>query len=371
MNSTIDFGQNLPEEPLEKAREHSEQADLHLVLGSSLTVSPANTMPETTARKKGGTLVICNLQKTPLTDLAAFQIHAETDTVMRMLMERLGVAIPSFRLLRRVILGVTEIQAAPRKKRGCSSAVVSAGSSGGYNSNGDDARLSQRDSAASSRSEQAAVTTAKQRAVFAKAVDVHDPTLDLGLLWAVDWTKPGVAAAGGKKVSTSEEDRKAAVAARHGVHYRSIDEDGSPPLDLAEVRPTLHFMGHYNEPPVELRAALSSSSSSVTAQDFLLSFDPIALKWSLVQNPEDEPLLKAEEYLSLEAVRERRIEKKPDHRIGKSHRAYCVNGVMKSRGLSQKVAEETVDRMFRESKVKAVGGAGVPERTDGPWACGG
>merc|ERR1711959_500216 len=108
--------------------------------------------------------------------------------------------------------------------------------------------------------------------------------------------------------------------------------------------PTLHFMGHYNEPPVELRAALlpssSSSSSSVTAQDFLLSFDPIALKWSLVQNPEDEPLLKAEEYLSLEAVRERRIEKKPDHRIGKSHRAYCVNGVMKSRGLSQKVSGE-------------------------------
>merc|ERR1719161_2549591 len=78
LNSTIDFGQGLPEKPFEKAREHSSKADLHLALGSSLTVSPANHMPAKTA-KSGGKLVICNLQKTPLTEMADFQIFAKTD----------------------------------------------------------------------------------------------------------------------------------------------------------------------------------------------------------------------------------------------------------------------------------------------------
>merc|ERR1719235_3018390 len=78
LNSTIDFGQCLPEKPLKVAREHSKAADLHLALGSSLTVSPANTMPERTVRQ-GGKLVICNLQKTPLTEIAEFQIYASTD----------------------------------------------------------------------------------------------------------------------------------------------------------------------------------------------------------------------------------------------------------------------------------------------------
>merc|ERR1711998_746390 len=51
LNSTIDFGQNLHEGPLQRAMEASEEAQLHLVLGSSLTLSPANQMPATTARR--------------------------------------------------------------------------------------------------------------------------------------------------------------------------------------------------------------------------------------------------------------------------------------------------------------------------------
>merc|ERR1719221_1164150 len=77
LNSTIDFGQCLDPAPLELAEEHSSKADLHLALGSSLTVSPACDCPASTARKLGGHLVICNLQKTPLTDMADFQIYAE------------------------------------------------------------------------------------------------------------------------------------------------------------------------------------------------------------------------------------------------------------------------------------------------------
>merc|ERR1719161_968165 len=54
LNSTIDFGQSLPPRPLELAEEHSAKADLHLALGSSLTVSPACDMPATTAEKRDG-----------------------------------------------------------------------------------------------------------------------------------------------------------------------------------------------------------------------------------------------------------------------------------------------------------------------------
>jgi len=106
LKSTICFGQNLPERPLELANEHSEKADLHVALGSSLRVTPAADCCEITAEKADGNLVIVNLQKTPLTDIALFQIYAKTDHVMSRLMEILGYEIPEFRLRRKVVCGV-------------------------------------------------------------------------------------------------------------------------------------------------------------------------------------------------------------------------------------------------------------------------
>jgi len=107
---TIDFGQNLPVEPLRLAKVHSKKADLHLVLGSSLTVSPACNMPEATA-DKGGKLVICNLQRTPLDAKAFMIIHAKTDTVMTEVMKRLGFEIPNWKLYRRVRVSSKPIEA--------------------------------------------------------------------------------------------------------------------------------------------------------------------------------------------------------------------------------------------------------------------
>merc|ERR1712070_829982 len=89
-------------------------------------------MPRTTAQK-GGKLVIVNLQKTPLTHLAQFQIHAPTDVVMESLMGHLCIPIPNFRLERRIIFG------------------------------------------------------REANDVFAKAVDVHAPDRETGVLCAVDW----------------------------------------------------------------------------------------------------------------------------------------------------------------------------------------
>ena len=44
-------------------------------MGSSLTVTPAADIPSKTAKKKGGKLVIINLQSTPLDYSASLRIN--------------------------------------------------------------------------------------------------------------------------------------------------------------------------------------------------------------------------------------------------------------------------------------------------------
>ncbi len=61
--SVVLFGEMLPEEPFLKAAEESEKADLFIVLGSSLTVTPANQFP-LIAKESGAKLVIINLERT-------------------------------------------------------------------------------------------------------------------------------------------------------------------------------------------------------------------------------------------------------------------------------------------------------------------
>jgi NAD-dependent deacetylase len=59
------FGESLPADALKKAVSESQKADLMLVLGTSLTVYPAASMPEYTLRS-GGRIVIVNNMPTPL-----------------------------------------------------------------------------------------------------------------------------------------------------------------------------------------------------------------------------------------------------------------------------------------------------------------
>ncbi|UJR25492.1 hypothetical protein I4U23_006838 [Adineta vaga] len=100
-DSIINFGENLPEEEITKAFTHAEKADLCLVLGSSLTVTPAADVPRRVG-KRGKKLFIGNLQRTPLYSLATVNIHAFSDTIMQGLMERLEIPIPPWIVRRRV-----------------------------------------------------------------------------------------------------------------------------------------------------------------------------------------------------------------------------------------------------------------------------
>lgn len=101
-DSIINFKEPLPENELNMGYYYSKIADLHLVLGSSLRVQPAADMPVQTI-DNNGKVVIVNLQKTPLSDVAALCIYAKIDTVMERLMKNLLVEIPKWTVTRRII----------------------------------------------------------------------------------------------------------------------------------------------------------------------------------------------------------------------------------------------------------------------------
>lgn len=281
LNSTIDFGQSLPEVPLERARQNSRAADLHLALGSSLRVQPACDQPATTANK-GGKLVIVNLQKTPLDDLATLRIFAKTDTVMDMLMSRLSIPIPAFRLQRRVLV--------------C------------RNSSG---KLWQ-----------------------AKAVDVHDPSIEMGHICAVDWNKQGLP-------PKALENPEVVICKTRGGHKYKADLDRHS-LDLK-----LYFMGHYHEPPLDLQVDLSDAMLA----DIRLSFDPYSMQWSTT----------SQDFLEVSQVQApadaARI---PDY--GQSHREYCIDAVMRHRKCDMQTATEIVNQRVASSIEEASATAGTTGR---------
>lgn len=110
LEHTVDFGQSLPVKPLEVAFANAQQADLCLVLGSSLSVSPACDLPAL-VKKQRGRLVICNLQLTKLSADADLHIHAPCDKVMGEVMAKLRACsipaeIPRWVLRRYVVMQV-------------------------------------------------------------------------------------------------------------------------------------------------------------------------------------------------------------------------------------------------------------------------
>jgi len=109
LDSDIMFGESLPMKPLKDGFDNAEKADLCLVLGSSLTVTPAADMPRTVG-VRGKNLVIVNLQATPLNGYAAMIINAKIDDVMVRLMTKLGLDIPQFRLKRFITFDIVGTQ---------------------------------------------------------------------------------------------------------------------------------------------------------------------------------------------------------------------------------------------------------------------
>ena len=75
------FGEQLPYEVLEEAGNRSRAADLFIVIGSTLIVTPAAYMPRY-AVQSGAKLVIVNLSETPMDHQAAVCIPAKAGDTM-------------------------------------------------------------------------------------------------------------------------------------------------------------------------------------------------------------------------------------------------------------------------------------------------
>ncbi|KAL6364371.1 hypothetical protein LRP88_01771 [Fusarium phalaenopsidis] len=103
-DSIINFGEDLPAEAFQLATDHAEKADLCLVLGSSLTVTPASGIPQICGIRRNVKLVICNLQNTPFDHISEMRVYSEADNLMTRVMQGLGLPIPTFILKRRLVI---------------------------------------------------------------------------------------------------------------------------------------------------------------------------------------------------------------------------------------------------------------------------
>jgi NAD-dependent deacetylase len=85
--ATISFGQAMPERETEEAYHRSSISDLFVVIGSSLVVRPAASMP-LVAKRSGAKLVIINRDPTPCDDIADIVIHDQAGPTMAAILER-------------------------------------------------------------------------------------------------------------------------------------------------------------------------------------------------------------------------------------------------------------------------------------------
>jgi NAD-dependent deacetylase len=85
---TISFGQAMPEDKMARSMTHAAECDLCLVLGSSLVVYPAASIP-LHAVDRGARLMIVNRDSTPLDPSADLVIHDSVGKVLGEIMERL------------------------------------------------------------------------------------------------------------------------------------------------------------------------------------------------------------------------------------------------------------------------------------------
>ena len=88
-DTIIHFNENLSQKELIPAVEHSEKADMTLVLGTSMRVRPACNLPMANPHAD---MYIVNLQLTPYDNRAKEVVHAKTDMFMQLLLEELGLA---------------------------------------------------------------------------------------------------------------------------------------------------------------------------------------------------------------------------------------------------------------------------------------
>jgi len=88
--ATISFGQPMPERETQEAYHRSSLCDLFIVIGSSLVVQPAASMP-LVAKRNAAKLVIINRDPTPYDDMADMVIHGQAGPTMAAILEKVKI----------------------------------------------------------------------------------------------------------------------------------------------------------------------------------------------------------------------------------------------------------------------------------------
>jgi NAD-dependent protein deacetylase/lipoamidase len=88
-SANVSFGQSMPVVAMQRAQTWSEQAEVFIVVGSSLQVQPAASFP-VIAKRSGALLAIINRDSTPLDDLADFVHNGAIGEFFRRLSALLG-----------------------------------------------------------------------------------------------------------------------------------------------------------------------------------------------------------------------------------------------------------------------------------------
>jgi NAD-dependent protein deacetylase/lipoamidase len=85
--ATVSFGEAMPVDKMQRAEQCSRACNLFIVVGSSLVVFPAASMP-VVAKRAGAKLVIVNYEPTDMDYLADVVIHAKAGAVMQAILEK-------------------------------------------------------------------------------------------------------------------------------------------------------------------------------------------------------------------------------------------------------------------------------------------
>lgn len=88
ISSIINFGDPMPEKELQIALYHAKKADVFLILGSSLVVHPAASLPME-CYAKGGKILIINKGETPLDDIATLKIDDSVGEILEKTVNKL------------------------------------------------------------------------------------------------------------------------------------------------------------------------------------------------------------------------------------------------------------------------------------------
>ncbi len=84
--ATISFGQAMPEEAMLRAFQWASECDLCIVLGSSLVVYPAASVP-IEATRHGAPLIIINREETPMDARANLAVHGSVTEILPRMVE--------------------------------------------------------------------------------------------------------------------------------------------------------------------------------------------------------------------------------------------------------------------------------------------